>query len=937
LAAQQGTSYWIGLFAESGRYRPLAFSFALLPIPDNDRASRATELAAEGDRVSGYTALSTREGDPGDADASGGGSVWYRWTPRTTGFATVILKGNPQAQPGVFSGTEPATALPVPVTTTPADSGERFLHFAVTSGVPVWIAIGVDEAGLERADGGLFELSVAVTDVALQSDALLLAEGDNLTLEARSSQSPEITLRLTGGPDGPRTPRLTNAPFRHTLSNLPPGRYEAVAVGLLDDGLRITSPPLSVRVAPTNDLFAQAADIGPLPVRLRGSLAGAADEVTEPILPSQAAAWTRWWTWQAPMGGRLRISRDRVYGLYQGASLVELAPVEFQQTDSANIAVVTAGTRYFLQIAPGTRFLPGLGPEPDPEFDLTLAMIPDNDRFEDRTPVSGSDLDLVANHAAAGTESEGIPGDPGFHYRSVWYSWTSPDEGWLVLEESTADLSRAATVFSGDSLERLRRLASSDFTYQPLVVPVAAGQRYEILLEERTSEIGPPAHWWLRWHPPVTNDDFAGRVVLTGNTAELTGITVGATRETGEVERRTQPQNRLLRNTVWYSWTAPETGWARLEQEPAADEVHLEPFEGDTLESLRSLWPEGWTFSPVLAVNFPVEKGRTYAFWIGTEGDQARPYRIRLHGPARPSNDDLGDAELVTARDPVLNGVTRGGTIEPGEPNTDPVSYPGTVWYRWTSPGRGALVATQSGSWLVSAWTGDRVDTLEPADYRPWIFGLRTEPGVTYLLRVAGYLFDSFQIPLTYLASPPNDDFANATRVAGSGDAVLGGPMDGATAERGESEESVWWRWIAPSGGLLSVVRESDHPVEVFRGISAAQVTVNPGRPLDWNRTDHVVARDLEYYLRASGRQDLPLRFRLVFTPDPVPTVEGASLGAGVLRLPVQGTPGRVVELEQSSDLVHWTPALSRWLLHPREELTLPVSDAPLLFVRPRP
>ena len=49
-----------------------------------------------------------------------------------------------------------------------------------------------------------------------------------------------------------------------------------------------------------------------------------------------------------------------------------------------------------------------------------------------------------------------------------------------------------------------------------------------------------------------------------------------------------------------------------------------------------------------------------------------------------------------------------------------------------------------------------------------------------------------------------------------------------------------------------------------------------------------------------------------------------------VLRLPVQGTPGRIVELEQSTDLNHW-------LLYPREELKLPTSGALIFFLRPRP
>ncbi|MBL9174787.1 MAG: hypothetical protein JNL10_14715 [Verrucomicrobiales bacterium] len=931
--AVQGTTYWIGLFANRGSYRPVAYSWVLLPRPSNDPATRATGMPSEGGRVSGYTALSTLQDDPGDAEAPTGGSVWYQWTPEATGFATLTFRGSRKTLCSVFSGAEPATATPVPVMETPTDAGERILYFATTAGVPLWISIRGDGLGFGLGYGGLFELTVAMTDVELQSSASLLTEGTDLILEARSNLASTLTLRLAGGSDGPLTTVLTNAPFRHTFTNLPPGRYQAIAMGTQSGGLPIASPPLSVRVAPTNDVFAQAAEITSLPIRLKGSLAGADSDDGEPILPKQVAPWTRWWTWRAPASGRLQLRGFALFGLYQGSSLADLVPVVLQTSNGANVATVTAGTRYFLQVAPISRISAGL----EPDFDFALGMIPENDRFEDRTPVSGAELDLVADHAAAATEYEALGGDNNPHPKSVWFSWASPGDGWLVLEEPTSDPDRFATVFSGDTRELLRRLAASDGSTDPVVVPVAEGARYEILLDERGYEVSPPALWQLRWYPRVANDHFAQRIPLSGNTAEMTGITLGATREPGESERRTTPQNRLIRNTVWYSWTAPDTGWVVLEQDPGPRYVYVEPFEGDTLESLRSLYPDRLTFQPYLSVAFSAEKGHTYAFWVATEEDELHPFRVRLRGPAIPPNDDFAQAEIVSGLNPVLEGTVHGATREPGE--LDPVfpSDSGTVWYRWKSPGRGVLRSTEFSLWQLSAWKGDRLDTLEPFGGQSSGLGFRTEPGETYSLRVAGNQLFPFRIPLQYIDSPANDDFDQAIRVTGTGDIVLEGSVNGSTSESGESESGVWWRWTAPSNGRLQLIRESEHRVEVFRGLNAAQLMWVPWRETDWNRSDYRVAAGVEYSIRAYGRWDIPARFRLVFDPDPNPVLEQPVLDTRMLRLPVQGTPGRTVNLEQSTDLIHWTPAASHWLLYPREDVEIPISEAPVLFLRPRP
>ena len=69
----------------------------------------------------------------------------------------------------------------------------------------------------------------------------------------------------------------------------------------------------------------------------------------------------------------------------------------------------------------------------------------------------------------------------------------------------------------------------------------------------------------------------------------MTEVTLRATRNLENGTTRGS-QVRVIRNTVGYSWTAPDTGVGRVGTgSRPLSHVYVEPFEGTTLESLRSL------------------------------------------------------------------------------------------------------------------------------------------------------------------------------------------------------------------------------------------------------------------------------------------------------------------------------------------------------------
>lgn len=72
--------------------------------------------------------------------------------------------------------------------------------------------------------------------------------------------------------------------------------------------------------------------------------------------------------------------------------------------------------------------------------------------------------------------------------------------------------------------------------------------------------VGMGLGWSLAALGAPVNDNFANRTVLSGATVVATGTNVGATREAGEPD--------LLDGwggqSVWWSWTAPESGWVTI-------------------------------------------------------------------------------------------------------------------------------------------------------------------------------------------------------------------------------------------------------------------------------------------------------------------------------------------------------------------------------------
>src|ERR1043166_7692351 len=126
------------------------------------------------------------------------------------------------------------------------------------------------------------------------------------------------------------------------------------------------------------------------------------------------------------------------------------------------------------------------------------------------------------------------------------------------------------------------------------------------------SSIGQPA-----------NDMFSGRIVLTGTNLTVNGNNYAASTEPGEF---TGVGGEVILYTVWYSWTAPASGFVHFtKSSPVYDvsvSLNLWVYQGNSIDTLALLTPTNGG-SAIIMTNgetaLAVTNGQTLQIRVGTD------------------------------------------------------------------------------------------------------------------------------------------------------------------------------------------------------------------------------------------------------------------------------------------------------------------------------
>jgi hypothetical protein len=262
---------------------------------------------------------------------------------------------------------------------------------------------------------------------------------------------------------------------------------------------------------------------------------------------------------------------------------------------------------------------------------ILLRAAPSNDNFASRFTLTGSSLLLQVTNVGATREVNEPQHFSTPTSNSVWFTWTAPSSGGVVLAVTNTDFSVNSPVlaaYTGTALASLVRQSSNsaDFSVARVVFTTVASQTYQIVFDAipKFDSGQGIVNLALNLYPPPANDLFANSIFIPGIFFETSGSFVGASRETGEPTHG----DATLGQTLWWVWTAPTNGPNPLPMRLMADAVSFPPgmgvYTGSSVSTLTPIPLSIRTNGMSSEATFSATPGTAYH--IALAGRQSDPY-----------------------------------------------------------------------------------------------------------------------------------------------------------------------------------------------------------------------------------------------------------------------------------------------------------------------
>lgn len=892
----------------------------VIAAPAHDRFEDAIELPAEGTTTWTWTGLGSAGRQPGEPDPGpgvAGGSLWYRWTPASTGTGRILLpEVTGPTTVTVYTGTVLTSLVPIASKTVSAAGGPIELPFPVDDGTAYSIAVIGAEPTLPASLGWI---PVRVESMSPEQTA-----GRPVRLAAsQSSGTPvEVTWLLQGEVLTTMTPMPT-ATDLWTPSQ--PGGFSIRATIPWEGGTVVlfetvgTVRPVNDR--PENAATAESWEGVPGAQVATGSLLGASRDSGVPSA-FEGGSGTVWFDWTLPIGTpRIRQApgeapvRVEVFEVTAGGALTALLSIT--NLNHAVDVPLPAGTVCKLAVSSAD-----IGAQ---TFTLYLGQAPANDDFARAellgVPPAGGSVTLTNANVFATTEPDEAGRPDLVHFErhgNLWWRFTAPGFGTAEFHLLDSPVPGIAAVYTGTALTNLQVYVGPEVANgNPVAwVPfsVQPGQTYWIAAgghPARDATLGPVGGTFTYTPTPshLANDDFANRIPLRGESVVFTNTIAQATRETGE------PANQDA--TLWWEWVAPSTGAVRVQARGLEPNSGIQAFlyRG---ASLAELIPATRTDEVYVAA------GERLQIAVGVAGGNPGAYEFRLQwrtvAPPSP-NDAFANRILLPTEPYAVDGNLQDATVEPGEVTGGPG---GTLWWKFVAPTDGVLELTRLTSDSFTPqfllFPGDSLETLgRPLD---GILGPRIAwtvvGGQVYSLQISagGGTPGEFQME-TRFTHPINDAFTNAIVLTGA-NPVIDTWLSHASVEPGEPldtptlRQSLWWRWTAPADGRLDQlpIHELLPPATVYEGSSLATLRRLPNIPPAahlGNFSAVAVTGGMEYWIQFAAPAESvfalsnPLRFEAFGTPDndafeDARRVEGRSLASSASTRGASRQPGEPLD-----------------------------------------
>jgi len=593
--------------------------------------------------------------------------------------------------------------------------------------------------------------------------------------------------------------------------------------------LAVSEPPYSISstvtlrlqkvTPPANDDFAQREILTGGPVSFFPRTRHATLQTNEPYAtpgPLRTPS-TVWYEWAAPSDGDFTLATQSGGNASWMLTLWRTEGGFPEQAEPSRFAA-TAGEIFHLVI-----FDYGYSSAAEP-FVLQPASVPVNDDFAQRLVLTGAVVSV--NGTTVGATREALePQSAGEN--TVWYSWTAPGTGQLLMELDEGNHSPRARAFTGEELAVLEPRPENEIfsrSAEHYNFTVEAGVTYQLVInsdELFTSE--DVFRLTLRFAERPANDDFAQRARVFGSRAR--GTTKGAAYEFGEGDGPT-----VFSGSTWWTWTAPRTGQYQIEVTSGFPLRDFGVYAGTNRDELEVVLDD----SPELGLGvwrFHATRGTAYAVQIGTGEPGGSDYEFTITPVRPPANDHFTNAAPLQGSRLLARGSARYASVEEEERFVLGTVGGRSIWWRWTAPVDGMVFLQLEDGWQgAGIYQGTNWNDLLEVTYPGGRIEAAVQAGVEYHLRVHLWAetppgHEAVKLSLRHERAPANDRFENRITLAGT-NVTTTGTLLGATAldepaARESARHTVWWRWVAPVAGRYTIaVRSPDvfAYLDVFRG-----------------------------------------------------------------------------------------------------------------------
>ncbi|MGC9452749.1 MAG: S8 family serine peptidase [Oceanipulchritudo sp.] len=346
---------------------------------------------------------------------------------------------------------------------------------------------------------------------------------------------------------------------------------------------------------------------------------------------------------------------------------------------------------------------------------LTTDNRPYNDDFANAHPVADDTETIRTSNSFASSET-GEPNPFGTPLKSIWFAYTTPADGTVVVSTHGSEIETNIAVYEGTDINALTPVASSN-DVDPAPRPVLSFQgtedtTYYVSISGKNNQEG---HIQVTLSGPPKMDLFNKAEVISGFPYGFQQDNSNASAEVGESAHA----GNAATHSLWFKFNFNIGGKAWLRTLGSEIDTVMAVYTSNKAQpALTELIPvvsnddapygQNWS-----EIALSIVAGRNY--WVALDGKNGAKGIINLSGAFKPANDDFDDSipiTIVPYSTTIENRWIIAATRQQDEPSHGDPDALGTLWWTFIPEESGDYRIRLSGRAVFAAYTGSSLDAL---------------------------------------------------------------------------------------------------------------------------------------------------------------------------------------------------------------------------------